>query len=89
MPLEGHVGGARQLLDAGQQARGLGLDGHVAVLEHALNNNLVAILLDTGNVGNLRDIQLLSDVRANLSGITVDRPDGRRIRCRPSPGQPS
>ena len=44
----------------------------MAVLEHALNNNLVAILLDTGNVGNLRNVQLLSDLRANLSGITVD-----------------
>ena len=44
----------------------------MAVLEHTLNNNLVAILLDTGNVGNLRDVQLLSDLRTNLSGITVD-----------------
>ena len=72
MPPDGHVAGLVQLLDAGQQARGLRLDGHVAILQHSLNRNLAAFYLDVGSVGNLRDVQLLSDLRANLSGITVD-----------------
>ena len=70
--LDGHVAGLVQLLDAGQQARGLGLDGHVAILQSALNGNGGALDLYVSSVGDLRDVQLLSDLRTNLSGITVD-----------------
>ena len=37
-----------------------------------LTVTLLPSFLMSGSVGNLRDVQLLSDLRANLSGITVD-----------------
>ena len=67
---ERHITRRVELLDAGQQARGLGLDGHVAILECALNGYGSALDLYVSSVGDLRDVQLLSDLRAYLSGIT-------------------
>ena len=48
---DAHVTRGIELLDAGDQARSLGLDGHVAVLEHTLDGQGVAILGDVGSVG--------------------------------------
>ena len=69
---DGHIAGLVELLDAGQQAGSLDLDGHVAVLQHTLDGDGVAVLLDVGSVGDLRQVQLLSDLGTDLSGIAVD-----------------
>ena len=69
---DAHVTRSIELLDAGDQARSLSLDGHVAVLEHALDGQGVAFLLHIGGVGDLGQVQLLSDLRTDLSGITID-----------------
>ena len=69
---DAHVTRSIELLDAGDQARSLSLDGHVAVLEHALDGQGIAVLLDLTGVGDLRQMQLLSDLRADLRGVTVD-----------------
>ena len=62
----------RDSLDAVQQAGSLHLDHHVAVFQHTLHGQGVAVFLDVGNVGHLRQVQLLCDLRANLSGIAID-----------------
>ena len=57
-----HVTGGVQLLDAGDEAGGLDLDGHVAVLQHSLDGEGVALLGDLGGVGHLGQAQLLGDL---------------------------
>ena len=70
--VEIHVAGLIQLLDAGDHAGGLDLDGHVAVLQHTLDGDGIALQLDIAGVGDLGQMQLLSDLGAHLSGIAVD-----------------
>ena len=53
-----HVARGVQFLDAGDEAGGVDLDGHVAVLEHTLDGQRVAVLLDVGGVGDLREVEL-------------------------------
>ena len=68
----GQVTRGVQLLDAGDHAGGLDLDGHVAVLQHALDGQGVAVLGDLTGIGDLGQMQLLSDLGAHLCGIAVD-----------------
>ena len=68
----GQVTRGVQLLDAGDHAGGLDLDGHIAVLQHALDGQGIAVLGDLASVGHLGQVQLLGDLGANLSGIAVD-----------------
>ncbi|CAN3966064.1 DUF3108 domain-containing protein, partial [Dysosmobacter welbionis] len=64
--VDAHIAGLVQLLDAGKQAGSLDLDGHVAVLQHPLDGDGVAVLGDVGGVGHLGQVQLLSDLGAHL-----------------------
>ena len=66
------ITGLIQLLDAGDQAGGVDLDGHVAILQHTLDGEGVALLLDLSGIGDLGQMQLLSDLGADLSGIAID-----------------
>ena len=68
----GQVTGLIQLLDAGDHAGGLDLHGHVAVLQHTLHGQGIAVLGDLAGIGDLGQMQLLSDLGAHLGGITVD-----------------
>ena len=47
-----HVTGIVELLNAGEQAGGLGLEGHVAIFKHTLAGELFAFHLDVGNIGS-------------------------------------
>ena len=47
---DGHIAGVVQLLDAGDQAGSLNLDGHIAILQHTLDGDGVAFLGDVGGV---------------------------------------
>ena len=69
---DAHVAGLVELLDAGDQARSLHLDGHVAVFQHALDRDGVAVLLDVGGIGHLGQVQLLGDLGTNLGRVAVD-----------------
>ena len=68
----GQVAGLVQFLDAGDHAGSLDLDGHIAVLQHALDGIGVAVLGDLTGIGHLGQMQLLGDLGTHLSGIAVD-----------------
>ena len=68
----GHIPGLIQLLDAGNHAGSLHLHQHIAVFQHTLDGQGIAVLLDFAGIGHLRQVQLLGDLGANLSGITID-----------------
>ncbi|CAN4070586.1 Septum formation inhibitor-activating ATPase, partial [Dysosmobacter welbionis] len=67
-----HIAGLVQLLDAGDQAGSLDLDGHVAVLQHPLDGDGVAVLLDVGGVGHLGQMQLLGNLGTHLGSVAID-----------------
>ncbi len=50
----------------------LHLDHHVAILQHTLDGDGLAVLLDVGGIGDLGQAQLLADLRTDLGGITID-----------------
>ena len=68
----GHITGSIQLLDAGHQAGRLHLDGHITIFQHTLDSDFIAFLLDFCCISNLRQVQLFSNLGANLSGIAID-----------------
>ena len=50
----------------------LHLQLHVAILKLALHGQGVAVLPDVGDIGDLGQVQLFSDLGANLGSVAVD-----------------
>ena len=50
----------------------MGLDGHIAVFQHSLDRDGIAVFLDFGGVGDLGQMELFGNLRANLGRVAVD-----------------
>ena len=72
--VDAHVAGLIQLLDAGQQAGSLHLDHHVAVFQHTLDREAVAILLDVSNIGHLITLPDTHPLSPSVAYIVPHRP---------------